>query len=102
MSTLILPDKETETMLQRVAEELDISQADALREGLHTLLERRLREVRAQIFEITGQYDVTSVEDMEARYAEGTLAEAESWRDLQRLDHLEYKRDKLQQLLEAL
>lgn len=102
MSTLIMPDKETEIMLERVAEELDISQAEALREGLHTLLERRLREVRAQIFEITGRYDIASVEEMEAQYAEGTLAEAESWRDLQRLDHLEYKRDKLQQLLEAL
>jgi hypothetical protein len=39
---------------------------------------------------------------MESRYQEGTLEEAETWRDLQRLDHLEYKRDKLLELLEAL
>jgi hypothetical protein len=38
---------------------------------------------------------------MEGRYREGTLEEADSWRDLQRLDHLEYKRDCLLQLLET-
>jgi hypothetical protein len=39
---------------------------------------------------------------MEARYRDGTLEEADTWRDLQRLDHLEYKRDRLLKLLEAL
>jgi hypothetical protein len=38
---------------------------------------------------------------MEARYRDGTLDEADSWRDLQRLDHLEYKRDSLLQLFET-
>jgi hypothetical protein len=39
---------------------------------------------------------------MEARYRDGTLEEADTWRDLQRLDHLECKRDRLLKLLEAL
>ena len=39
--------------------------------------------------------------EAEARYRDGTLEEADSWRDLQRLDHLEYRRDRLLQLLEA-
>jgi|SaaInl7_200m_RNA_FD_contig_21_277022_length_205_multi_5_in_0_out_0_1 hypothetical protein len=38
---------------------------------------------------------------MEARYREGTL-DADSWRDLQRLDRLEFKRDRLMELLEGL
>jgi hypothetical protein len=38
---------------------------------------------------------------MDTRYQEGTLEEANSWRDLQRLDHLEYKRDQLLQLLQV-
>jgi hypothetical protein len=37
---------------------------------------------------------------MEARYQNGTLEEADSWRDLQRLDHLDM-RDRLLQLLEV-
>jgi len=73
-----------------------------LKQGLRTFLERQLREVKAEIFQITGRYGVSGVEEMEARYRDGTLEEADTWRDLQRLDHLEYKRDRLLKLLEAL
>jgi hypothetical protein len=89
-------------MLKTVAEELRLSEEDLLKEGLRTFLERRLREVKAEIFQITGRYGVSGVKEMEARYRDGTLEEADTWRDLQRLDHLEYKRDRLLKLLEAL
>jgi len=88
-------------ILSRVARELRVSEEDLLKQGLRSFLERHLREVRAEIFEISGRYGVSSVEEMEARYREGTLEEANSWRDLQRLDHLEHKRDQLLKLLEA-
>lgn len=88
-------------MLGTVAQELRIPEEELLRQGLRAFLERQLRAVKAEIFEICGRYGVSSVEEMEARYRDGTLEEADSWRDLQRLDHLEYKRDRLQQLLEA-
>jgi hypothetical protein len=86
--------------VRRVAEELHIPEDDVLRQGLRAFLETQLRAVKAQIFEITGLYGVTSAKDLETRYQEGTLEEADSWRDLQRLDHLEYKRDRLSSLLE--
>jgi len=54
------------------------------------------------IFQITGSYGVSGVEEMEARYRQGTLEEATSWRDLQRLDHLEYKQERLARLLKTL
>jgi hypothetical protein len=38
---------------------------------------------------------------MEDRYREGTLEEADSWQGLQRLDHLEHKRDSLLELLKV-
>jgi hypothetical protein len=88
-------------ILSRVARELRVSEDDLLKQGVRSFLERHLREVRAEIFEISGRYGVSSVEEMEARYREGTLEEANSWRDLQRLDHLEHKRDQLLKLLEA-
>lgn len=88
-------------ILSRVARELRVSEEDLLKQGVRSFLERHLREVRAEIFEISGRYGVSSVEEMEARYREGTLEEANSWRDLQRLDHLEHKRDQLLKLLEA-
>ena len=91
-----------QTMLKAVAQELYLSQEELSKQGARSLLERQLREVKAEIFLITGHYGVSSVEEMEARYRDGTLEEADSWRDLQRLDHLEYKRDRLLKFLEAL
>jgi hypothetical protein len=88
-------------ILSTVARELGISEDDLLKQGLRSFLERQLREVKAEIFEIGGHYGVSSVTNMEARYRDGTLEEADSWRDLQRLDRLEYKRDRLLQLLEV-
>jgi len=93
---------QVQAMLKTVAQELYLSQEELLRWGMRSLLERQLREVKAEIFEIHGHYDISSVEEMEARYRDDTLEEAESWRDLQRLDHLEYKRDRLLKLLETL
>jgi hypothetical protein len=89
-------------ILRTVARELKISEEELVKQGLRSFVERQLREVKAEIFELSGRYGVSSVEEMEARYRDGTLEEADSWRDLQRLDHLEYKQDRLVQLLEVI
>ena len=93
---------QTQAVIKTAAEELGLSQDELIMQGLRQFLERQLREVQAQIFQIAGSYGVTDVEEMEERYRAGVLEEADSWRDLQRLDHLEYKRDRLLQLLENL
>lgn len=93
---------EMQTVIKAAAEELGLSPDDVMEQGLRAFLERQLRDVQAQIFQITGAYGVSGVEEMEARYRQGTLDEASSWRDLQRLDHLEYKRERLTGLLKAL
>ncbi|MBU0491231.1 MAG: hypothetical protein KKA73_19870 [Chloroflexi bacterium] len=102
MTDLAVQDLQTEAIWGIVAQELQLSEQDLLKQGIRSLLDRRLREVKTQIFEIQSCYGVSSVQDMETRYREGTLEEADSWRDWQRLDHLEYKRDRLLQLAEAL
>jgi len=78
-----------ETMLKTVAEELHVSEEDLLKQGLRAFLERQLRAVKAEIFQITSPYGLSGVEEMEVRYRDGSLEEADTWRDLQRLDHLE-------------
>jgi hypothetical protein len=50
--------------------------------GCAVSLERQLREVKAELFEINGRYGVSSVTEMDPRYRDGTLEEADSWRDL--------------------
>jgi hypothetical protein len=92
---------QSEAILSTVAQELHVSEDELLKQGLRSFLERQLREVKAQIFEISGRYGISSVEEMEGRYRDGTLEEADSWRDVQRLDHLEHKRDRLLQILKV-
>jgi len=93
---------QADKILSTVARELKVSEEELLKQGLRSLLEKQLREVKAEIFAISGRYGVSSAEEMEARYRDATLEEADSWRDLQRLDHLEYKQDRLLQLLEVI
>ena len=88
-------------LLSTVARALGIAEDDLLKQGLRSFLERQLIEVKAEIFAISGRYGISSVTEMEAHYRDGTLDESDSWRDLQRLDHLEHKRDSLLQLLEV-
>lgn len=89
-------------VLELAAQTLGIPPDDLLIQGLRRYLQSQLREVEATIFQITGQYSVSDVVAMEDRYRAGSLSEATSWRDLQKLDHLEYKRDRLQHLLGSL
>lgn len=93
---------DTQTLLKTMSDELQLSQAELVQQSVFSYLEGQLRQIKAEIFQITGQYQVANVQEMEARYEAGTLAEAETWRDLQRLDHLEYKRDHLLKLLESI
>ena len=93
---------QVQSVFKIAAQELRLFPEDLLRQGTRTLLERQLREVKAEIFRITGRYGVFSVKEMEERYRDDTLEEADSWRDLQRLDHLEYNRDPLLDLLKPL
>ena len=92
---------QAQALLSPVAQELQVAEDELLRQGLRSFLERQLLTVKAEIFAICGHYSISSTEEMEARYRDDTLEEANSWRDLQRLDHLEYKRDRLLRLLET-
>ncbi len=102
MAMLTTQDLETDAIFDKAAEALQVSKEDMLKQGTRALLKRRLRTIETRIFEITGRYGVSSVREMEEQYRQGTLEEADSWRDLQRLDHLEYKRDRLLELIEML
>ena len=90
---------EVSPMLKTVAQELHLSEADLILQGVQALLERQLLQINAQLLQICGKYGVSSAEEMENRYQVGTLDEADSWRDLQRLDHLEFERERLLDLL---
>lgn len=91
-----------ETVIDSVAREFQMTTDQLLAESLRLLLSRRLRQINAQIFEITGRYGISSVQEMEERYEAGQIEEANSWRDYQTLDHLQYKHARLVDLLKSL
>lgn len=91
-----------EEVAEELARELGASKESILEQGLRSFLEKRLREIKVELNQITSRYQVSSVAEMEERYREGSLEEAESWRDLQRLDHLEYKRERFSHLLKEM
>jgi hypothetical protein len=91
----------SKTIVSRIAQDLGLSEDDLLKQGMRTFLEQQIRKTNADIFEICGRYGVKNVHEMEERYRNGSLKESDSWRDVQKLDHLEYKRDQLSGLLEA-
>jgi len=91
-----------DNILNIVAGKLHIPTNELLILCLCNFIERQLSLIKTEIFEIYGHYNISSVEEMDTRYHDGTLEEADSWRDLQRLDHLEYKRDELLILLKSL
>ena len=54
-------------ILSEMAEEFHIPEDDLIRRGVQSYLERQLRMVQVEIFEITSRYNVSSVGDMEER-----------------------------------
>jgi len=85
--------------LEALAREFNLSKEALIEESLKVFLERKLREIKAEIFKIAGKYKVSSVEELEELYKRGEIEEKNSWQDLQKLDHLEFKRDELENLL---
>jgi len=84
-----------ETIFNTISQQLQIPADSLIQLSLRHFLKYKLRLIDIEIFEICGRYDVANVEEMDERYQNGTLDEENSWRDLQRLDHLEYKHDEL-------
>lgn len=93
---------ETDKTLKVLSKEFSLSKEVILKEGLKSFLEKKLREIKTEIFRIAGKYNVSSIEELEELYKRGEIEEKDTWQDFQKLDHLEFKRDKLVKLLQEL
>ncbi len=91
-----------EKELESLAEKLNLSKDEMLREGLKYFLERKLREIRTEIYKIRTRYGVSSTEEFEDLYRKGELDEKDTWQELQKLDHLEFKKDEFEKALRFL
>ncbi len=88
--------------IEALAEKLNLSKDEMLRDSLKVFLERKLREIKTEIFKIRTKYGVSNVEEFEALYKKGEIEEKDTWQDLQKLDHLEFKKEEIEKAMEEL
>lgn len=88
--------------LEIISKDFNLSKEAILKEGLKYFLERRLREIKSEIYRITGKYKISSVEEFETLYREGKIEEKDSLTDFQKLDHLEFKKEEIERLLHGM
>ncbi len=93
---------ETNKTLDILAKEFHLSKDAIIKESMKIFLERKLREIKTEIYKITGKYKIKSAEEFEELYKKGKIEEKDTLSDYQKLDHLEFKRDEIAKLLEEL
>ena len=92
---------ETTKTLEVLSREFSLSEDDIIKEGLRIFLERKLREIKSEIFRIAGKYKIKTIEEFDQLYKTGQVEEKDSWNDYQKLDHLEFKKEEIERLLQA-
>jgi hypothetical protein len=85
--------------IQSISTEFHLSQETIIQESLKAYLEKKLREIKTEIFKIYGKYRVTSVEALESCFESGLIEEKDALDDYHKLDHLEFKRDEINRFL---
>jgi hypothetical protein len=90
------------TYIETLARKLNLSGDQMIRESLRFYLERKIRELKTDIYKIRTEYGVTSIEDFDEKYKTGEIEEKDSWQDYQKLDHLEFKKQELEKALEEM
>lgn len=91
-----------EAVLENLARDFRFDKETLLKESLKSFLEKKLVEVQAEIFKLGGKYGVKSSKEIDRKYEEGGLEEKDTWEDYFRLDHLEYRRDRIAKMLKEL
>jgi hypothetical protein len=85
--------------VDNVAEKLNLSRDEVIRESLKFYLEKIIREIKTDIFKIRTKYGVSSIEDFDEKYKKGEIEEKDSWQEFQKLDHLEFKKEEMEKAL---
>jgi len=88
--------------IEDLATKLNLSSDEILHQSLKAFLEKKLRELKSEIHQIHSKYGVSSVEGLEEKYKKGRIEEKDTWQDLQKLDHLEFKRDEIEKAVKDL
>ncbi len=85
--------------INSVAETLNLTGEEIIRESVRFYLEKKIRELKTDIYKIRTKYGVSSIEDFDEKYRNGEIEEKDSWQEFQKLDHLEFKKEELEKTL---
>lgn len=86
--------------LEQIASILNEDPKEIERQGIKAYLKQRLRDIDVEIYKIAKKYGIKDIFDMDEKLKEGKFEEEDAREDYQRLDHLEFERDKIREALE--
>jgi hypothetical protein len=84
--------------LEHISSVLQISREEIVRQSILAFLEKKQREIQAEILLLSGKYGIHTVQEFENLYKEGKLEENGTFEDFQKMDLLEFKIDQIQKL----
>lgn len=88
--------------VEAIAEKLGLSKEELIKNGVKAYLESELRRLNAEMFVIYNRYGVKSLEGLDEKISKGELGETETFEDFTRLDYLEAKKEKVEEILRML
>ncbi len=89
-------------VIDEVADVLKMDRDSLARASIKAFLERELRSVEAEIYEIEAKHGVRSILELEEMLKRGEVREIDIFEDFQELDYLEGRRDDILAAMESL
>ena len=88
--------------VEAIAETLGLKKEELIKNGVKAYLESELRHINAETNIVYNRYSVTSLKELDEKINKGELNETETFEDFTKLDHLEAKKEKIEQILKVL
>jgi G3E family GTPase len=88
--------------VEAIAEILGLKKEELIKNSIKAYLESELRRVNAEINILYMRYGITSLKELDEKINEEELSETETFEDFTRLDYLEARKEKIEQLLKVL
>lgn len=88
--------------VEAIAETLGLTKKKLIENGVKAYLESELRRLNADIIIIHNRYGVKSFEELDKKISKGVLSETDTFEDFAKLDYLETKKEKIEEILRLL
>lgn len=96
MGQVMIPEQ---GLFEQIAEHFELTPRQVAHEGLLLFVEKKLRIIESELFNLQQRYGVQTVEEFDQAVRAGRFHEAEVFEDTFRFDHLEHERAILKSML---